>query len=223
MTKDRDFKDRVRHRMAKTGESYAAARSLLDQRGGPPAPHVTAVTPVLRISDWSKSRPHYADWLGFAVEWEWRENPHSRSAVIALSRPGCGLMVVEGDTPVGGSWVNLKVDDIYALAEEWNARRPGSAVVIANGEPYDIATVRTVDPDGNEIHWEEPVSDAEQRARKERADEMHRIVREQLGADGTLPTAQELVERVGRPIGVAFAVLNDFPEYGEATRPTKAE
>jgi len=219
MTKDSEFKDRVRDRMNKTGESYATARSQLDQRRTSTGPRVTAVTPVLRISDWRESRAHYVDWLGFGVAWEWRESPHSSSAVIALTRAGCGLMLVEGDEPFGGSWVNLKVDDLYALAEEWNGRKPGSAAVIANGEPYDIATVRTVDPDGNEIHWEEPVSAVEQRARDERAIDMRRIVQEHLDAGRALPTAQQLVDQVGRPIGVAFAVLNEFPEYEIATRP----
>ena len=219
MTKDREFKDRVRDRMGRTGESYASARSQLDQRGKATGPRVTAVTPVLRVSNWQEARGHYVDWLGFDVAWEWRETPHSSSAVIALTRDGCSLMLVEGDEPFGGSWVNLKVDDLYALAEEWNGRRPGSAVVIADGEPYDIATVRTVDADGNEIHWEEPVSAAEQRARDERAAVMRRIVQEHLDGGRPLPTAHELVDRVGRPIGVAYAVLNEFPEYEIATRP----
>jgi hypothetical protein len=220
MTKDREFKDRVRDRMTKTGESYATARSQLDERRSSTGPRVTGVTPVLRIRNWTVSRAHYVDWLGFAVAWEWRKSPHSSSAVIALTRDGCDVMLVEGDEPVGGSWVNFKVDDIYALAEQWNDRTPGSARVVANGEPYDIATVRTVDPDGNEIHWEEPVSAAEQRARDERAVEMRRIVQERLDAGRPLPTAQDLVDQVGRPIGVAYAVLNEFPEYEVATRPS---
>lgn len=218
MTKDREFKDRVRDRMAKTGQSYATARSQLDRRGRHEMPQVTAVSPVLRISEWAQARAHYVEWLGFRVGWEWRADPHS-PAVIALERDGFGMMLVERDEPIGGSWVNVYVEDVHALANEWNSRRPGSAVVIADGAPYDIATVRTVDPDGNELHWEEPVSEAEQKARDQRAEAMRRIVREQLDAGGGLPSAQDLVDRVGRPIGVALAVLNEFPEYEEATRP----
>lgn len=218
MTKDREFKDRVRARMEKTGESYATARALLDQRGNAELPAVRAVHPVMRISDWTRARAHYVDWLGFDVDWEWRADPHS-SAVIALSRDGFETMLVEGSQPVGGSWISVKVGDVHALAQEWNDRRPGSATVIANEAPYDIATVRTVDPDGNEIHWEEPVSEAEQRARDRRAEAMRDIARERLDAGHGLPTAQELVDLAGRPIGVALAVLNEFPEYEAATRP----
>lgn len=218
MTKDREFKDRVRERMAKTGQSYATARSQLDRNGKQSMPPVKGVTPVVGICAWPQARGHYVEWLGFRVVWDWRADPHS-SAVIALERDGFEMMLVEGDEPVGGSWINAYVEDVHALADEWNGRRPGSAVVIANGAPYDIATLKTVDPDGNEIHWEEPVSEAERKVRDARAAEMRRIVRERLDAGETLPSAQDLVDLVGRPVGVALAVLNEFPEYEEATRP----
>lgn len=38
MTEDRDFKDAVRRRSAKTGESYQAARRQMEQRSGLAAP-----------------------------------------------------------------------------------------------------------------------------------------------------------------------------------------
>jgi hypothetical protein len=68
------------------------------------------------------------------------------------------MMLVEGDEPVRGSWVRVKVGDLHALAEGWNGRRRDAVSVEADGRPDDLATVRTVDPDGNQIHWEEPVS-----------------------------------------------------------------
>ena len=209
MTKDREFKDRVRRRMAKTGESYTAARTQLDTRAERGLPPVTAVHPVLRVADWAVARGHYVDWLGFRLDWDWRAGPESPT-VAAISRDGLELMLVEGDEPAGGSWISVKVEDLHALAEEWNGRRAGSVSVIERGQPFDIPTVRTVDPDGNEIHWEEPVSAAELEKRQQRAEQMRDVVRARVAVGEELPAAQELVDLVGRPLGVALEVLDEF-------------
>lgn len=49
---------------------------------------------------------------------------------------------------------------------------------------------------------------------------MREYVRERLAAGHPCPTPEEVVEAVGRPLGIAIEVLNEFSEYAEATSRT---
>lgn len=66
---------------------------------------------------------HYVDWLGFNLDWEWREAP-GRSVIMAISHDGVSLMLNEDDERSVGSWLTLSVTHLQALADEWNPKRP---------------------------------------------------------------------------------------------------
>jgi hypothetical protein len=51
---------------------------------------------------------------------------------------------------------------------------------------------------------------------------MRNYIKEQLADGKPCPTAQELVDVIGRPIGLAIDILSEFPEYNPATRDEKA-
>ncbi|MAF13185.1 hypothetical protein CMK11_22250 [Candidatus Poribacteria bacterium] len=38
------------------------------------SPNMTRVQPVFRI-EYEEAVAHYVDWLGFAIDWEWRREP----------------------------------------------------------------------------------------------------------------------------------------------------
>lgn len=39
------------------------------------APNMTRIGPVLRILSYEDAVAYYVDWLGFTIDWEWRETP----------------------------------------------------------------------------------------------------------------------------------------------------
>ena len=170
-----------------------------------------SLTPVLRIDSAAKALAHYVDWLGFELDWEWREAP-GRPAILSISRDDISIMLNEADDVGGKAWLTVAVDDLQALAEEWNRRRPGSAK-IEIGPPYEIPSVWIEDPSGNRIDFQQPVSTQEQALRDERGERMRELVRGRLDAGEPCPTPESLVEACGRPIGLAIQVLGEFPEY----------
>ena len=179
-------------------------------------PKITEVVPVFGIGSYDEAVAYYVDWLGFNLDWEWREAP-GRPVIMAISRDGVSLMLNEHPRSSSGSWLNLKVTDLGALAEEWNARRPDS-VVVEVGPPYDIPTVSLRDPFGNRLDFEQPVSPKEQDARRRRASLMRDYIRQRLADGEACPTPEEVIEAIGRPLGLAMDILCEFPEYEQATR-----
>ncbi len=84
--------------------------------------------PVLRIGSYKEALDHYADWLGFRLEWDWREAP-GQPVIAAFSRDGVEFMVNEYPDTLGPIELHLNVKNLDALVEEWNVRRPGAAEV----------------------------------------------------------------------------------------------
>ena len=180
------------------------------------SPRVTLVTPVFGIASYEDAVNHYVNWLGFNLDWEWREAP-GRPVIMSISRSGVTIMLNEAATDSTHSRLNLKVDDLQALIDEWNARRPGS-VEIAVDPPYDIPTASVTDPFGNFVAFEQPITPAQRDAMEARKPSIRRHIRQRLDAGHPCPTPEQVVEAVGRPLGLALEVLNEFPEYEEATR-----
>ncbi len=180
-------------------------------------PGISRITPVFGIGSSAEANSWYVEWLGFNLDWEWREAP-GRPAIMAISMDEIGMMLYEFPDRPSASWLNLYIEDLSDLAASWDAKRPGQANIIVE-LPYDIPTINLVDPWGNKLDFSEPVSATEEEAREERKKEMRELVRSTLDAGSPVPSAQELVDAVGRPLGIAIDVLNEFPEYEEATRP----
>jgi len=213
MTKDREFKQRVRARMEKTGESYTTARARLDARAGllDDVARFSTARPVLRVSSYDDAVAHYVDWLGFQLDWEWRRSP-GEPAILAVSRDGVSLMLTEAaldDGVPARSWVTLEVSDIDAYAVELNARRAGSVAVLVE-PPYDVASIPVRDTAENLIDFQQPTSREEQARREELRAAMRTAAIQFQEREERLPSAAELVASVGRPAGVAYEVLTEL-------------
>ena len=188
---------------------------------GAETPKITEIVPVFGIASYDEAVAHYIDWLGFNLDWEWRAAP-GRPVIMAISRDGVSLMLNEHPASSSASSLVLKVTDIYAFAEEWNARRPNS-VTVAMEPPYDIPSIFVRDPFGNSMDFQQPVSAEEEEDRKRRAPLMRDYVRQRLAGGNACPTPQEVVDAIGRPLGLAIDVLSEFPEYEQATREDNPE
>jgi catechol 2,3-dioxygenase-like lactoylglutathione lyase family enzyme len=170
--------------------------------------------PVLRVASYEEALDHYADWLGFKLEWDWREAP-GQPVIAAFSRDGVEFMVNEYPDTLGPIELHLNVKNLDALADEWNARRPGSAEVRL-GPPGEFPEVRITDPWGNVIAFEGKDDAAEQKRKASILPKMRAYAQAQLDAGRGFPTPEEIRSVVGPPLAGAIDVLNEFPDYGEA-------
>lgn len=174
----------------------------------PEEPRITEMVPVLGITSYDEAIAHYVDWLGFTLDWEWRAAP-GEPVIMSISRGDFSFMLNESGSPPPGSWVAVKVDDLEALADEWNRRREGSANVVI-GPPYDIPSIGVRDPFGNFLDFQQPVSAEEEAARDERKILMRAFIQCELDAGNALPTPEAVVEAAGKPIGMAMDILCEF-------------
>ncbi|MBT3265675.1 hypothetical protein HN371_00905 [Candidatus Poribacteria bacterium] len=184
------------------------------------SPNMTRVRPVIGVPSYDEAIAHYVDWLGFSIDWEWREAP-GRPAIVAISRDGVDMHLVEGDEHPPNAWFQVHMEDIQTLADELNAKRPG-AVSIEGGSPY-VQQILLKDPFGNLIVFEQAQAPADVVAAHERAGLMRDFIRARLDAGHDCPTPEEVVEAVCPPVLFsatiqAVNVLTEFPEYEEATR-----
>ena len=171
--------------------------------------------PVLRIDSLDAAVRHYVDWLGFELDWDWREGPGA-PAIAAFSRDGFEFMVSESrDTP-GPTRIHVNVRNFDALVSELNLRRPGSAQPRTE-PPYEFTDLPVEDPFGNVFVFENQDAAALQR-RDEVMPLMREFVRQELDAGREFPTPERLREAVGPPLGAAIEVLNEFPDYGDVFR-----
>ena len=115
------------------------------------------VVPVLSVGSYEETVSHYVEWLGFDVNWEYREE--QLPFVISISRDGFSFMLSEGDTSSEletstGSWTVIYVSDIEAMSEELNSRRSNS-VKIELYPPNDKAQIHVIDPWKNLLVFEQ--------------------------------------------------------------------
>src|SRR5207249_473349 len=81
MTKQKTFRRRVRARMAKTGESYTAARRMLIAKGeGPEAEVPTFVPPMSDQKLVEATGQGWQQWFGLLDAWEAASRPHPEIA-----------------------------------------------------------------------------------------------------------------------------------------------
>lgn len=135
MTADKDFKQLVRARARRTGESYAVARqrllastSVLAPRQDPSREDGHAVKfnrtiPVLRMFDTDKAKEFYVTYLGMTLDWEHRFEPEL-PLYFQVSRGDLVLHLSEhhGDgTP--GTVVYVDTSDVARLHAELHAKQ----------------------------------------------------------------------------------------------------
>ncbi len=142
-------------------------------------PNIKSWYPVFGIRSYAKAVDYYVDWLGFNLDWEWREAP-GQPAIVSISREGINIGLNESEDAATGAWLVVAVADVQALAEEWNGRRPGSVEVVS-GVPYEGYVIYLNDPFGNRIHIQQMLTEEEDLAvRAERVPQMHEFVRRQI-------------------------------------------
>lgn len=116
--------------------------------------------PLLRIFDESVARSFYIDFLGFAVDWDYRHEP-GLPIYIQVSCDGCVLHLTEhyGDcTP--GAQVRIQTNDLDGLHTELVNKhalhnRPGIVE-----KPWGERVMTVYDPFGNRLSFVEPVEKA---------------------------------------------------------------
>ncbi len=120
-------------------------------------PTISNVVPVLSVGSYEETVSHYVEWLGFNVDWEYREK--QLPFVISITRDGFSFMLTELDTSSEsetstGSWTIIYVSDIEAVSEELNSRRSNS-VKVQLYPPLNIAQVHVKDPWKNLLVFEQ--------------------------------------------------------------------
>ena len=120
-------------------------------------PTISNVVPVLSVGSYEETVSHYVEWLGFNVDWEYREK--QLPFVISITRDGFSFMLTELDTSSEsetstGSWTVIYVSDIDAMSEELNSRRSNS-VKVQLYPPLNIAQVHVKDPWKNPLVFEQ--------------------------------------------------------------------
>jgi catechol 2,3-dioxygenase-like lactoylglutathione lyase family enzyme len=164
MTAHKDFKQLVRARVRRTGESYAAARQrLLASTSGLPGRQVPSredthavkfnrVIPVLRMFDAGKAKEFYVAYLGMTVDWEHRFEPEL-PLYLQVSRGDLVLHLSEhhGDgTP--GTVVYVDTTDVATLHAELRAKQ--YAQLNPGLDTDEIGTCLSVlDPFGNTLRF----------------------------------------------------------------------
>ena len=114
-------------------------------------PTLDSVVPVLSVGSYEETVSHYVEWLGFNVDWEYREE--QLPFVISITRDGFSFMLAESETTTG-SWTTIYVSDVEAMSEELNSRRSNS-VKIELYPPNDIAQIHVIDPWKNLLVFEQ--------------------------------------------------------------------
>ncbi|HEV7300118.1 MAG TPA: glyoxalase superfamily protein [Tepidisphaeraceae bacterium] len=115
--------------------------------------------PVLRIDDASSAKAFYVDWLGFAVDWEFRFGDDF-PVYMQVSRGALVLHLSEhkGDASPGGMAL-IEVDDLDRLWREWQAKRPDMGAKPERA-PWNALAMRLRDPFGNTLAFNQTLSDS---------------------------------------------------------------
>lgn len=176
--------------------------------------------PVLGVQSMEKAIDFYVHWLGFQLDNEWEEAP-GEPKIAWVSREGIEIVLNEDPDTPSNVWLNIKVADARALADEWNGRRPGAVEVISEA-PYEFPVICIDDPFGNFIHIQEPLSKEEEAVRRARVPEMRDFIAQCLAEGKLVPSPDEIVAAVGPSAGIAIEVLNEFPEYAKQFRQNRS-
>ena len=115
------------------------------------------IVPVLIVGLYEETISHYVEWLGFNLDWEYREE--QLPFIISITRDGFSFMLTELDTSSqsetsNGSWTVIYVSDIEAMSEELNSRRSNS-VKVQLYPPLNIAQVHVKDLWNNLLVFEQ--------------------------------------------------------------------
>ena len=114
-------------------------------------PTIATVVPVLSVGSYEETVSHYVEWLGFKVDWGYREE--QLPFVVSITSDGFSFMLAESETS-NGSWTTIYVSDLEAMSEELNSRRSNS-VKVQSYPPLDIAQIHVSDTWNNLLVFEQ--------------------------------------------------------------------
>ena len=179
-------------------------------------PRIERMVPVFGISSYAEAVAHYVEWLGFKLDWEWREAP-GQPVIMAISKDDVAFMLNEHPDQPKCADVRVQVRNIEGLADELNKRRPGS-VSVQIELPYEFAELSVADDSGNTLTFHCDNSAEQERLRAQNVPKMREYIQKKIDDGLALPTPEEVREAVGPVLGFAIEVLNEFPEYAESYR-----
>lgn len=121
---------------------------------------LSRTVPILRMFDVRKAKEFYCGFLGFALDWEHRFEPHT-PIYMQVSRGKVSLHLSEhhGDG-VPGSALRIEMTGIENYLRELQRKkykyyRPGIQL-----QPWNAKEMSVIDPFGNRIHFSEFVKPA---------------------------------------------------------------
>ena len=185
-------------------------------------PRLGVARTVVNVGNYAEAVKHYVDWLGFNLDWDWRE-AEGQPTIASLSRDDFIFFLNEyKDAAKGPVSIHVTVRNLPALVDEWNERRPNS-VEARMAPPYEFPDVPVVDAWDNEFVFEGQDEAAESKRREEVRPKMREYIQGELNAGNGFPTPEEVRDIVGPPLGTAIEVLNEFDGYREAFEARREE
>lgn len=118
---------------------------------------MATVKPILRIFDYDKALAHYADWLGFKVDWEYRPEGSPAYLQISLKEIVLHLSEHSGDcTPDARVFIddfaNLRAFHQSLLEKNYKYNRPGLYVPFYDEQALEMTAI---DPFANRLTFVE--------------------------------------------------------------------
>ena len=140
-------------------------------------PVLQPLRPSLKVGDCEAAVRQYVGWLGFNLDWDWREAP-GQPTIASLSRDGVSFFISD-DPRVshGPSSIHPSVRHLDALVDEWNANRPGS-VKVRIAPPCEFPDVPITDDWGNVFVFEGQNEQEERQCRDAIRPKMRQYIQE---------------------------------------------
>ena len=165
MTRQRTFKRRVRARMAKTGESYTAARRMLIAAGDRPSRPAEFEPPVSEARVVEATGRGWQDWFAVLDEWEAAKRSHTEIArwlrtdrgvpgwyaqSITVGYERARGLRAPGERPDGFAvgatrTVAVPVERLFAAFDDEGERArllPGAELTCAHGDRAEVGPLR---------------------------------------------------------------------------------
>ena len=97
-------------------------------------PGFSWLTPVLCVTDLSKSLRHYETVLGFEISWQWSEgaafDEASKPTFACVARGECSLFLCENGQGQAGSWICLNVCNPTELDQIFEEYQKNAADIV---------------------------------------------------------------------------------------------
>ena len=158
------------------------------------------------IASYQDAKAHYVDWLGFNIEWQWRQN--SGAPVLAqIQRNGVAIQLVEIEEHHSNIWIQILVDDIVELSKKLHKKRT-NRVDLADNFPY-VRQINVQDLSGNLLVFEQLLITEKKQEMEQQTEKMRQFVRINIEKGKPFPNPNILTEN--------FYPLASFSTYFQAS------